>query len=127
MGPRNCRIPQSTGKRDWRTEMTAQTKSPSWLYAAATVAALLTATCTAPAADKVTLRLDWKIYGTHAIFFIGEKKGFYAAENLSLEIREGNGSPEVVKLMGTGGDTFAFAAGVSTLQGVTRGVSVKSV
>jgi NitT/TauT family transport system substrate-binding protein len=107
--------------------MTAQNRSLSWLYAAVTVATLLTATCMARAADKVTLRLDWKIYGTHAIFFIGEKKGFYAAENLSLEIREGNGSPEVVKLMGTGGDTFAFAAGVSTLQGVTRGISVKSV
>ena len=107
--------------------MIAHSKLSHWRHAAIAVVTLLAATCTARAADKVTLRLDWKIYGTHAIFFIGEKKGFYAAENLSLEIREGNGSPEVVKLMGTGGDTFAFAAGVSTLQGVTRGISVKSI
>ena len=107
--------------------MIAQTRWSRWRHAAIAVVTLLAVTCTAQAADKVTLRLDWKIYGTHAIFFIGDKKGFYAAENLSLEIREGNGSPEVVKLMGTGGDTFAFAAGVSTLQGVTRGISVKSV
>lgn len=82
---------------------------------------------TAGAADKVSLRLDWKIYGTHALFFIGLKKGFYAAEGLELAIKEGNGSPKVVKLMGAGDDTFAFAAGVSTLQGATRGIPVKSI
>src|SRR6185295_2876279 len=107
--------------------MILRLKSQRWFCATITAATLLGATSTVRAADKVTLRLDWKIYGTHALFYIGEKKGFYAAENLSIEIREGNGSPEVVKLMGTGSDTFAFAAGVSTLQGVTRGVSVKSV
>ncbi len=79
------------------------------------------------AADDVSLRLDWKIYGTHAVFFIGEKKGFYKAEGMSVKIGEGTGSSTVVKLMGAKNDTFAFAAGVSTLQGVTRGIPVKSV
>src|SRR4051812_17495606 len=131
---RGSRIAQSKGLRKsgayhdgWRTEMIVRLKSQRWFCVTITVATLLGATCMVRAADKITLRLDWKIYGTHALFFIGEKKGFYAAENISVEIREGNGSPEVVKLMGTGGDTFAFAAGVSTLQGVTRGISVKSV
>lgn len=107
--------------------MVLRIEGRAWFYTTIAVAISLVTACTARAADKITLRLDWKIYGTHAIFFIGEKKGFYTAENLSLEIREGNGSPEVVKLMGTGGDTFAFAAGVNTAQGVARGISVKSV
>jgi NitT/TauT family transport system substrate-binding protein len=79
------------------------------------------------AADGVSFRLDWKIYGTHAPFFIGEKKGFYKAEGITIKIGEGNGSSKVVKLIGAKNDTFAFAAGVSTLQGVTRGIPVKSV
>jgi len=78
-------------------------------------------------ADDVTFRLDWKIYGTHAPFFIAQKKGFFKSEGLNVSIKEGTGSPKVVKLMGAGGDTFAFAAGGSTLQGVTRGIPVKSV
>jgi NitT/TauT family transport system substrate-binding protein len=79
------------------------------------------------AADDVSLRLDWKIYGTHAVFFIAEKKGFYKAEGMTIKIGEGTGSSSVVKLMGAKNDTFAFAAGVSTLQGVTKGIPVKSV
>jgi NitT/TauT family transport system substrate-binding protein len=93
------------------------------------IAAVCTASVSVPAvaADSVTFRLDWKIYGTHAPFFIAQKKGFFKAQGLNVEIKEGNGSSKVVKLMGTGGDTFAFAAGGSTLQGVTRGIPIKSV
>jgi NitT/TauT family transport system substrate-binding protein len=79
------------------------------------------------AADEVSLRLDWKIYGTHAPFFMAAKKGFYRAGGMKVKIGEGTGSSSVVKLMGAKNDTFAFAAGVSTLQGVTKGIPVKSV
>ena len=81
----------------------------------------------ASALDEVTFRLDWKIYGTHAPFFIAQKKGFFKAAGMKVDIKEGNGSSKVVKLMGTGGDTFAFAAGGSTLQGVTRGIPIISI
>lgn len=81
----------------------------------------------ASAADKVSLRLDWKIYGTHGLFYAGEMKGFYKDENLDLEIGEGNGSAKVVTLMGAKGDTFGFVAGVSTLQAAAKGVPVRSV
>lgn len=79
------------------------------------------------ALDEITFRLDWKIYGTHAPFFIAQKKGYYRAEGLKVKILEGSGSSKVVKIMGAKGDTFAFAAGVTTLQGVTRGIPVKSI
>ena len=79
------------------------------------------------ALDEITFRLDWKVYGTHAPFLIAQKKGFYRAEGLKAKIMEGSGSSKVVKIMGAKGDTFAFAAGTSTLQGATRGIPVKSV
>jgi NitT/TauT family transport system substrate-binding protein len=79
------------------------------------------------ALDEVTFRLDWQIYGTHGPFFIAEKKGFYEAEGLKVNILEGTGSSEVVKIMGAKADTFAFASGSTALQGVTRGIPVKSV
>jgi NitT/TauT family transport system substrate-binding protein len=82
---------------------------------------------TAARAQDVTFRLDWKVYGTHAPFFIAEKKGYYKAEGLNVKILEGSGSGAVVKLMGAKGDTFAFASGSTTLTAVTRGIPVKSV
>ena len=88
---------------------------------------LMTAYAAPVRSADVTLRLDWKIYGTHAPFYIAQKKGFFKSEGLNVSIKEGTGSSKVVKLMGAGGDTFAFAAGGTTLQGVTRGVPVKSV
>lgn len=81
----------------------------------------------ASAADKASLRLDWKIYGTHGLFYAGEMKGFYKDEGFDLEIGEGNGSAKVVTLMGAKGDTFGFVAGVSTLQAAAKGVPVRSV
>ncbi len=97
------------------------------MWTAFTVVAALSVVGPAQAADDVTFRLDWKVYGTHAPFFIAEKQGFFKNEGLNVAIKEGGGSSKVVKLMGAGTDTFAFAAGVSTLQGVTRGIPVKSV
>lgn len=44
------------------------------------------------AADKVTLMLNWYLYGEHAPFFYGIEKGYYAAEGIDLSIQEGRGS-----------------------------------
>ena len=81
-------------------------------WAALTVVAAISVVGPAQAADDVTFRLDWKVYGTHAPFFIAEKQGFFKSEGLNVAIKEGGGSSKVVKLMGAGTDTFAFAAGV---------------
>ena len=46
----------------------------------------------ASAADKVTLMLNWYVYGEHAPFYYGKDKGIYAAEGIDLDIQEGRGS-----------------------------------
>jgi NitT/TauT family transport system substrate-binding protein len=40
------------------------------------------------AADKVTLMLNWYVYGEHAPFYYGKEKGFYSAQGIDLEIRK---------------------------------------
>ncbi|HYH38229.1 MAG TPA: ABC transporter substrate-binding protein [Azospirillum sp.] len=57
----------------------------------AAVAALFAAS-PAFAADKVTLMLNWYVYGEHAPFYYGKEKGYFAEQGIDLEIQEGRGS-----------------------------------
>ena len=52
-----------------------------WVTAVSTAAIAATIAFTAPAAaaDKVTLMLNWYVYGEHAPFYYGKAKGLYAA------------------------------------------------
>ena len=52
-----------------------------------TLAAILI-TVPAMAADKVTLMLNWYVYGEHAPFFYGKEKGIYAANGIDLPSRK---------------------------------------
>ena len=77
--------------------------------------------------DKATLRLDWIRYGLHIPFFVGVEKGFYKDEGIDLEILEGKGSSNTVKLIGAGTDTFGFASLATVSQAVLKEVPVMSV
>lgn len=46
----------------------------------------------ASAADKVTLMLNWYVYGEHAPFYYGKEKGYFAEQGIDLDIQEGRGS-----------------------------------
>ncbi len=75
----------------------------------------------------VDFRLNWTLYGEHAPFFVGVDKGFYLDEGLDVDIMEGSGSSTTVKLIGNGTNTIGYADSATMMQGVTRGVPVKSV
>jgi NitT/TauT family transport system substrate-binding protein len=77
--------------------------------------------------DKATIRLDWIRYGIHLPFFVGVEKGFYKEQGIDLEIAEGKGSGNTVKLIGSGTDTFGFASLATVAQAVLKGVPIKSV
>jgi ABC-type nitrate/sulfonate/bicarbonate transport system substrate-binding protein len=80
----------------------------------------------AEAADTVTLRTNWLWYGSHGIFFYGKDKGFYEAENINLEIRQGNGSGNAVRLVANKNDTFAYASSAAMLNLAAKGAPVIS-
>jgi len=79
------------------------------------------------AAEKVTLRLDWTLYGPHAPFYLALEKGFYEKEGLDVKIQEGAGSAKTVQVVGHGGDTFGFADAVNTLKAISAGVPIEMV
>lgn len=97
------------------------------LLAAVVSAALLPLAAPADAADEVTFRLNWLMYGFHTPFYLGLERGYYADEGIDLTIGEGQGSVRAVQTVGAKGDTFGLADGGSVTAGVARGAPVKAV
>jgi NitT/TauT family transport system substrate-binding protein len=81
----------------------------------------------ARAADKVTLRLDWKAYGTHAPFAWALEKGLYRDEGIELQLLEGTGSATGVKLLANESDTFGLVDYAVVATGVDKGMPVKAI
>lgn len=87
----------------------------------------LSAPSAAAAADKATLRLDWKAYGTHAPFAWAVEKGLYRDEGIDLQLLEGTGSATGIKLMANESDTFGLVDFAIVATGVDKGMPVKGI
>jgi len=96
-----------------------------WLLGA--LAALLLAAGPAAAQDRVSLRLNWLLYGFHTPFHLGVERGFYREAGIELTIGEGQGSARAVQLVAAGSDTFGLSDGSSIINGVARGAPVQAV
>lgn len=81
----------------------------------------------AMAMDKVTLRLDWIPTAAHAFVYLAKEKGFYAAENIDLEIVPGDGAATVIKLLGNGDIDFGFVDGAGLIRAWEVGVPITSI
>ncbi|NIR31453.1 MAG: ABC transporter substrate-binding protein [Gammaproteobacteria bacterium] len=81
----------------------------------------------AAAADSVSFRLDWTIYGTHAPFFLGMSEGLYADEGLDVTIKEGQGSGTVAQLIAEGSDPLGFVDYGTMVKGIAKGMPVSAV
>ena len=63
----------------------------------------------AHAADKVTFVTDFGYNGRHAYYFVGLEKGYYAKQNLDVQIVRGQGSADAVKQVAAGTAQIGFA------------------
>ena len=81
------------------------------------LAALLAVASPAAAQDRVSLRLNWLLYGFHTPFYLG----------IELTVGEGQGSARAVQLVAAGSDTFGLSDGASIINGVARGAPVQAV
>lgn len=81
----------------------------------------------ASAAEKVVIRLSWKIKGEFAPLYVAVAKGYYAAEGLDVSVEEGAGAPTAMKTVAAGRDQFAYIGGLETAQGVGQGIPLKMV
>ncbi|ASC65474.1 ABC transporter substrate-binding protein [Achromobacter denitrificans] len=88
---------------------------------------LMLAASAAGAQEKLSLRLDYSIYGTHAPLYYGVDKGLYKAEGIDLRIGEGSGSSNTAKLVAQNIDPIGFMDYGTMLKGVAAGMPLKAI
>jgi NitT/TauT family transport system substrate-binding protein len=81
----------------------------------------------AAAADPVSLRLDWTLSGYHLPFYWAKAKGYYMAEGLDVDIKEGAGSGKTVALLAGRQDDIGLADFMFMAQGVAKGMKLKAI
>ena len=69
---------------------------------AAVICASIVARGDAGAADKITFVTDFGYNGRHAYYFVALEKGYYARQNLDVQIVRGQGSADAVKQVAAG-------------------------
>ncbi|MGH2404619.1 MAG: ABC transporter substrate-binding protein [bacterium] len=60
--------------------------------------------------ERVSLRTNWLWYGSHSVFFLAKEKGFYRDVGLEVDIKQGNGSANVARLIANRDSTFGYIA-----------------
>ena len=91
------------------------------------IAMLLVGAAAARAADAVSFRLDWTLSGYHLPFYWAKQKGYYAAENLDVEIKEGAGSGKTVALLAGQQEDIGLADYMFMTQGAAKGMKLKGI
>jgi NitT/TauT family transport system substrate-binding protein len=71
----------------------------------------------AGAADKITFVTDYGLYGRHAYYFVAMEKGYYARENLDIEIVRSQGSANTIKQVANGTAQVGFADAFAVVLG----------
>ncbi|MCO5089952.1 ABC transporter substrate-binding protein [Bosea sp. (in: a-proteobacteria)] len=97
------------------------------LKAAIAATAAIAMSAAAHAQDKLSFRLDYSLYGTHAPFFLGIDRGYYKAEGIDLQLGEGSGSSNTAKLIAQGTDPIGFLDYGTMVKGIASGMPLKGV
>ena len=86
--------------------------------------ALLGTSACSDAADKISVRLKWKHGAQFAGFYVAEKKGFYAEEELEVTLRPGGLEYDEIDLVVSGEDDFAVFDASHVITARSRGTPV---
>ncbi len=85
--------------------------------AGATTAALILAGCGGDSGDdsgdggldRVSVQLDYQVRGNHGMFYVADELGYFEDEGIDVEdIKTGTGSPDALRIVGTGRADFGF-------------------
>jgi putative hydroxymethylpyrimidine transport system substrate-binding protein len=77
--------------------------------------------------DEVSLALDWYPWANHSPFFLADERGYFADEDLAVDIHVPANPEDVLMLIGSGRDTFGISYQTAVLQARQEGVPVRSV
>ncbi len=102
-----------------------QSSSSTPSQPAATKAAQPTAAAKAPV--KLSVALDWYPNSNHAGLYMAQEKGYYREEGLEVEIYVPSNPEDVLKLVGSGKDSFGISYESDVLLATAEGIPVKSV
>lgn len=92
--------------------------------AASTVAA---GTSAAAKTASVSVRFNWTVKGEFTPFFVAREKGYYEEENLKVNLLEGKSGTQAAQVVGTGSDDFGYIPSPQVIQGVNKGIPLKTV
>lgn len=74
--------------------------------------------------DRVSLRTNWLWYGSHAIFFLAKDQGYYKDANLEVDVKQGNGSGNVARLIANKDSTFGYISIAALLRTAAQGAPI---
>lgn len=77
--------------------------------------------------DKLTVVLNFTIQGDHSPWFVAKAKGYFAEQNIDIDIQRGYGSGDTVQKVATGNADLGFADIVPMIMSVAQGAEVKAV
>jgi NitT/TauT family transport system substrate-binding protein len=79
------------------------------------------------AKDKVTLKYSWIFTPSVSPFMLGLEKGFFAAEGIDLDFKDGRGSRGNLKLLSTKKLLVGFADAGAASKFITQGLAAKVI
>src|SRR5262245_65142200 len=77
--------------------------------------------------DKVTLMLNWYVYGEHAPFYYGKEKGYFSDAGIELEIQEGRGSGTVAQVVAAKTVQFGYIDITTMIRAAVKGETIQAV
>lgn len=77
--------------------------------------------------DEVSLALDWYPWANHAPLFLAGDRSYYNDEDLEVDIHVPANPEDVLRLVGSGQDTFGISYQTSVLQARQEDIPVQSV
>ncbi len=79
------------------------------------------------AQEKLSVRLDFLPYGSHAPFYLALEKGWFKENGVEPTIEDGTGTTTTVQLVGAGKYDIGYAGFVSAMVAREKGVPVKAI
>jgi len=78
--------------------------------------------------EKVEIQLSWKLLSAdYAAYLLGERKGFYAEQNLDVKFISGLGSANTIQLVAGGERSFGFTSITNAMVAREKGYPIKVV
>lgn len=78
--------------------------------------------------DHVTVQLDYVPRGNHAMFFVANEMGFFEEEGIAVDdIVKGTGSPDAMRIVGSGKAQFGFGDLPTLATARSQGVEVTAL